>query len=550
MCFRNYVEGDENQLAVNLLKAIAEKPPAHPITLITGPSGSGKTHLSNALVLRIQKRSGLKVGLTNGRQFTDCVVRSYQHRQWDALNKQLQAVDVFVFDDLDYLSGKMRSQEELLNFMRDAEQIGKSLVFTISQSGMSHVEGWNDSLRARICDIAPITLRQPSQLTLIELMRREAGKRGISLGDGEIGLLFEKCNISSQRVIEGVLALLDTYSGWLGAPVDIRLIDELSALWVGQADKGLLDSAEAKEANVFEIAEAGTRRQEGLIDIQPLLTQAVGRIDQLFRLSGNQVTGLPTGFTDLDHMTTGFRPGDLIIVAGRPSMGKTAFSLSIAESVALDAGLPVAVFSMEISSTQLVMRMIDSIGRLDQHKVRTGRLQDDDWSKLTYVVGKLNDAPIHIDETPALTAMDVRARARRLARQYGDKLGLIVIDYLQLMSGSSQSEDRSTEISEISRSLKALAIELHVPIMVLSQLNPGLEQRPNKRPIMSDLHDSGVIEQDADLVLFIYRDEVYNPDSPEKGTAEIIIGKQRNGPIGTVRMTFSGEYAKFENRQA
>jgi replicative DNA helicase len=214
--------------------------------------------------------------------------------------------------------------------------------------------------------------------------------------------------------------------------------------------------------------------------------------------------------------------------------------------VALDAGLPVAVFSMEMAATQLVMRLLGSAGRLDQHKLRTGRLQDDDWQRLTAAVGRLNDAPIHIDETPALTAMEVRARTRRLHRQYG-QLGLVVIDYLQLMSASGSGENRATEISEISRSLKGLAKEIGVPVIALSQLNRSLEQRPNKRPVMSDLRESGAIEQDADLILFIYRDEVYNPDTPDKGIAEIIIGKQRNGPIGTVRLTFRGENTRFEN---
>ena len=225
----------------------------------------------------------------------------------------------------------------------------------------------------------------------------------------------------------------------------------------------------------------------------------------------------------------------------------TAFSLNIAENVALDANLPVAVFSMEMGAAQLVMRMLGSIGRLDQHKLRTGKIGEDDWHKLTSALGRLNETPVFIDETPGLTAMEVRARARRLARQNDGKLGLIVIDYLQLMSGSGNGENRATEISEISRSLKGLAKELHVPVIALSQLNRSLEQRPNKRPVMSDLRESGAIEQDADVILFIYRDEVYNPDSPDKGTAEIIIGKQRNGPIGTVRMTFLGEYTKFEN---
>lgn len=312
----------------------------------------------------------------------------------------------------------------------------------------------------------------------------------------------------------------------------------------GRSANDLLDQAEAK---VFDIAEAGARSQQGFLEIKPLLTEVVERIDELFsRDNQSDVTGIPTGFADLDQKTAGLQPGDLIIVAGRPSMGKTAFSINMGENVAIDSGLPVAIFSMEMSGTQLVMRMLGSIGRLDQHKIRTGRLQDDDWQKLTYAVGKLNDAPIFIDETPALNALELRARARRLHRQCG-KLGLIIIDYIQLMSSVSSGENRATEISEISRSLKALAKELQVPVIALSQLNRSLEQRPNKRPVMSDLRESGAIEQDADVILFIYRDEVYNPDSQDKGSAEIIIGKQRNGPIGTIRLTFLGEHTRFEN---
>jgi replicative DNA helicase len=279
----------------------------------------------------------------------------------------------------------------------------------------------------------------------------------------------------------------------------------------------------------------------------PLLTQVVERIDMLYnRDNPNDVTGVPTGYTDLDEKTSGLQPGDLVIVAGRPSMGKTALSLNIAEHVALDAGLPVAIFSMEMAATQLAMRLLGSLGRLDQHRLRSGRLLDDDWQRLTQAVGRLNDAPIQIDESAALNALEVRARARRLHRQYG-KLGLIIVDYLQLMSATGDGENRATEISEISRSLKALAKELSVPVVALSQLNRSLEQRPNKRPVMSDLRESGAIEQDADLILFIYRDEVYNPDSADKGIAEIIIGKQRNGPIGTVKLTFRGENTRFEN---
>ncbi|HMW65021.1 MAG TPA: replicative DNA helicase [Accumulibacter sp.] len=313
---------------------------------------------------------------------------------------------------------------------------------------------------------------------------------------------------------------------------------------LGRDPKTLLDEAEAK---VFAIAEGGLRHQSGFVHINPLLTQVVERIQELHdRDNPSDITGLPSGYHDLDAKTAGLQAGDLLIVAGRPSMGKTSFALNIAEHVALEVGLPVAVFSMEMGGTQLAMRMLSSVGRLDAHRVRTGRLNDDEWSRLSFALGKMHEAPLYIDETPALNPIDLRARTRRLHRQCG-KLGLVVIDYLQLMSATSQGENRATEISEISRSLKGLAKELNVPVMALSQLNRSLEQRPNKRPVMSDLRESGAIEQDADVIMFIYRDEVYNPDTPDKGLAEIIIGKQRNGPIGTVRLTFLGEYTRFEN---
>lgn len=312
----------------------------------------------------------------------------------------------------------------------------------------------------------------------------------------------------------------------------------------GREVRELLDEAESK---VFAIAEEGSRGQKGFQEIQPLLTQVVERIDELYhRDTTSDVTGVPTGFIDLDRMTSGMQPGDLVIVAGRPSMGKTAFSLNIGEHVAVEQGLPVAVFSMEMAGVQLAMRMLGSVGRLDQHRLRTGRLLDEDWPRLTHAIQRMNDAQLFIDETPALNPMELRARSRRLARQCG-QLGLIIIDYLQLMSGSGGGENRATEISEISRSLKGLAKELNCPVIALSQLNRSLEQRPNKRPVMSDLRESGAIEQDADVILFIYRDEVYNPDSQDKGTSEIIIGKQRNGPIGTVRLTFLGQFTKFDN---
>lgn len=308
----------------------------------------------------------------------------------------------------------------------------------------------------------------------------------------------------------------------------------------------LLDEAESK---VFEIAEAGSKGKQGFLPMPPLLTQVVERIETLYaRDNTSDVTGIATGFTDLDRKTSGLHPGDLVIIAGRPSMGKTALAINIAENVAMDSKLPVAIFSMEMGATQLVMRMIGSVGKLNQQDLRTGKLQDDDWGRLTQALGKLNDAPIHIDESAALSSLDLRARSRRLHRQ-NNGLGLIVVDYLQLMSSNvgKASENRATEISEISRSLKALAKELQVPVIALSQLNRSLEQRTDKRPVMSDLRESGAIEQDADLILFIYRDEVYNSDSPSQGKAEIIIGKQRNGPIGKVELAFRGEYTRFDN---
>ena len=310
----------------------------------------------------------------------------------------------------------------------------------------------------------------------------------------------------------------------------------------GRTSAEILDEAEKK---VFDIAEQGSRGRSGYQTVKDLLVKAVDRIDTLYQ-NQSAYTGIPTGFTDFDNMTSGLQNSDLIIIAGRPSMGKTSFAMNLVENAAIKNKTPVAVFSMEMPGEQLVMRMMSSLGRIDQHKIRTGKLDEADWPRLTSAVGILNEAPIFIDDTPGLTPMEVRARARRIAREHG--LGLIVIDYLQLMQGSSgSSENRATEISEISRALKGLAKELNVPVIALSQLNRSLEQRPNKRPIMSDLRESGAIEQDADLIVFIYRDEVYNEDSPDKGTAEVIIGKQRNGPIGMTRLTFLGQYTRFEN---
>jgi replicative DNA helicase len=310
----------------------------------------------------------------------------------------------------------------------------------------------------------------------------------------------------------------------------------------GRETADLLENAERE---VFKIAEQRQRGQGGFTPIKSLLAKAVDKIEIMFGQEGS-ITGASTGFTELDRLTSGLQPSDLIIVAGRPSMGKTTIAMNMAENIAIQSNKPVAVFSMEMPGDSLAMRMMSSLGRIDQHKVRTGKLEDDDWPRLTSAMSLLAETKLFIDDTPALTPTEVRSRARRLTREHG-QLGLIVLDYLQLMQSPSSGDNRVQQISDISRSLKALAKELNVPVVALSQLNRNLEQRPNKRPVMSDLRESGAIEQDADLIVFVYRDEVYHEDSPDKGIAEIIIGKQRNGPLGVVRLTFLGQYTRFEN---
>ena len=312
----------------------------------------------------------------------------------------------------------------------------------------------------------------------------------------------------------------------------------------GRDAKQILDEAEGK---VFRIAEQGARDRAGFVRLEPLLTRVVERVQELFERAGaSDVTGVPTGFVDLDSKTSGLQPGDLVVIAGRPSMGKTALALNIGEHVAIDLEMPVALFSMEMGASQVALRMLGSVGRIDQQRLRTGRLTDEDWPRLTEAIERMHAAPLYIDETAALNALELRARARRLAREY-KQLGLVIVDYLQLMTATATGENRATEISEISRSLKALAKELKVPVVALSQLNRTVESRTDKRPVMSDLRESGAIEQDADVILFIYRDEVYNPDTSDKGIAEIIIGKQRNGPIGRVNLRFGGEFTRFDN---
>ncbi len=302
----------------------------------------------------------------------------------------------------------------------------------------------------------------------------------------------------------------------------------------------LVDEA---EQTIFEIAQS--KKGQGFIPMSSIVPRAFERIEKLFERK-EHITGVATGFSDLDRMTAGFQPSDLIILAGRPSMGKTALAMNMVQHAAIVDKKPVAVFSLEMSMDQLALRMLCSIGRVDSQRVRTGRLKQRDWPNLTRATGILSDAKIYIDDTAGLSVLEMRAKARRLKSEFD--LGLVVIDYLQLMQGRSNSENRTQEISEISRSLKAMAKELDVPVIALSQLNRSLESRPDKRPKLSDLRESGAIEQDADVIVFIYRDEVYKPaeDNPNRGIAEIIVGKQRNGPIGTVKLTFLAEYTSFE----
>lgn len=330
----------------------------------------------------------------------------------------------------------------------------------------------------------------------------------------------------------------------IGAATEIQ---EMSYEPEGRKAPELLDQAEKK---IFDIAKAGgLAKKEAFQPIKGLLAEALDRIDEMYQ-SDKDLAGISTGFKDLDNLTAGLQAGDLIIVAGRPSMGKTSLAMNLAENIALYEKAPAAIFSMEMPGSQLAMRMMASLGRIDSNKVRTGKLDEEDWPRLTSAINLLEKAPIYIDDSPGLTPLQIRAKARRLARQHEHGLGVIVVDYIQLMQSGEMNENRATEISMITRSLKSLAKELNVPVIALSQLNRSLEQRPDKRPVMADLRESGAIEQDADVIVFIYRDEVYNKESEQKGTAEIIIAKQRNGPIGMVRTTFLGKYTRFEDYAA
>ncbi|WKE66237.1 replicative DNA helicase [Gallaecimonas kandeliae] len=312
----------------------------------------------------------------------------------------------------------------------------------------------------------------------------------------------------------------------------------------GRSSAELLDMAESK---VFNIAESRSSANEGPQNIKNVLEKTVDRIEKLFGQPHDGVTGVSTGFNDLDKMTAGLQGSDLIIVAARPSMGKTTFAMNLAEYAAMTQDKPVLIYSLEMPSEQIMMRMLASLGRIDQTKIRTGQLDDDDWARLSSTMGLLMEkGQMYIDDASGLTPTEVRSRARRIAREHGG-ISLIMVDYLQLMTVPGMQDNRTLEIAEISRSLKALAKELQCPVIALSQLNRSLEQRADKRPVNSDLRESGSIEQDADLIMFIYRDEVYHPETADKGVAEIIIGKQRNGPIGRVRLTFQGHFSRFDN---
>ena len=298
------------------------------------------------------------------------------------------------------------------------------------------------------------------------------------------------------------------------------------------------------EKRVLEIAEARPK-EGGFEDVTSLLKKTIGKIDELFRSEGD-ITGIPTGISDLNDKTSGWQPGELVILAARPSMGKTALALNFIEAAIFNSDAPALVFSLEMPADSLVMRMLSSIGRIDQGRLRNGKLNEDDWPKLEVAARKLKDKKLFIDDTAGLTPSEIRARVKRTVREHGSP-SIIMIDYLQLMHVAGSTEGRTQEISEISRSMKALAREYECPVIALSQLNRGVEQRPNKRPMNSDLRESGAIEQDADVILFIYRDEYYNEESPDKGVAELIIGKQRNGEIGTVKAAFVGKYTRFDD---
>ncbi len=340
-------------------------------------------------------------------------------------------------------------------------------------------------------------------------------------------------------------ANIEYYSRIVGEKSLLRSIITVASNIISMGYEGaeevnvIMDEAEKQ---IFQVTQR--RNTKGFVSLRNILIETFERIEMLYESKGG-VTGLPTGFTDLNRMTAGLQPSDLIILAARPSMGKTTFALNIAQSAAVDQKIPVIVFSLEMSKEQLALKLLCSEAGVDNQRIRTGTLMDSDWPRLSHALGSLSEAAMFIDDTPGVTALDIRAKARRIKAEHG--LGLIVIDYLQLMqsNGKGRSENRQQEVSDISRTLKALARELHVPVIALSQLSRAVEQRTDKRPNLSDLRESGSLEQDADLVAFLYREDYYNPETDKKNITELIIAKQRNGPVGTVDLLFQKEFSKF-----
>ncbi len=412
----------------------------------------------------------------------------------------------------------------------------------------------NDAIYTVMETLVPAAFYQPSHRQIFASML-ELNERGEPI---DIVTLVDRLRTSGDLEQAGgadyILSLADEVPTSAGVANYARIVREKAVLrhlieisteivqdcfdTPGDVDQ-LLDEAERR---IFAISEE--RIRSGFLSMREIVKSSFKTIESLYEKK-EHVTGVPTGFADIDEITSGLQPSDLIIIAGRPSMGKTAFCLNIAQYAAMVKKLTVAVFSLEMAKEQLVMRMLCSEARIDAHRLRSGFLGQTDWPKLSTAAGKLADAPIFIDDTPALSSMEMRAKTRRLKADKG--LDLVIVDYLQLMSSRSRSDSREQEISEISRSLKALAKELSVPVLALSQLNRGVESRQDKRPILADLRESGAIEQDADVIIFIYRDEVYNKESMDKGTAEIIVGKQRNGPVGTRKLTWLDKYTRFED---
>jgi len=388
-----------------------------------------------------------------------------------------------------------------------------------------------------ILDLA--RLDKPSDVLMV---KAQLEQNGLLAKVGSASYLFDLANQTTSSVH------IKSYAKLVHERYLLRRLIQVSTQSIEQAysigNKPVVDLLDESERELFKLGQVQDK-DSGPIKIDAIIPRVAERLDTLSATAGG-ISGTPTGYKDLDQMTAGLQKADLVIVAGRPSMGKTAFAMNIAENISMQGKKPVVVFSLEMPGDSLVMRLLASLARVDQGKLRTGDICDDGWAKLTSAMGMLSESSLFIDDTPGITPSQMRAKIRRIVRSHGD-VGLIVVDYLQLMRIPEFKDNRTLEISEISRMLKMIAKEFNVPLIALSQLNRSLEQRQDKRPVMSDLRESGAIEQDADIIAFIYRDEVYNEATDARGQAEIIIGKQRNGPIGKVILTFLGKYTRFEN---